>query len=531
MWLVRPGFRLDCDLASPKGESLISRGLKLVALLVSVYSITISLGRAQITLTVGANINISKAAGNNVEECIAINPRNPLNLFASETWALVTKFSTDGGITWQNSNLSALGSSVGDVSAAFDSFGNLFLTRFGTNLRIVVGLSTDGGATFSLLYSTTSQNNDQPTVVTGPSTVSGQGSVWITYTDSLNRLLAQGASVTGLGIVGSFSTAQATGVSGDFGDIVVGPAGQMAVTYQNNSSGNGPDTIRFALDPDGLGASGFNPVINPTATQVGGFAGIPAQPSRTIDAEAGLAWDCSGGPFNGRLYLMYTDRPSTASNDTDVYVRHSDDNGTSWSAPERVNDDPQGNGKSQFLPKIALDQTSGYIAVSWYDCRNSPGNNTAEVWATISSDGGQTFLPNVKVSAGMSSGIVAAVGSFNFGDYTGLAFHGGTFYPCWADNSNSTGDNPGGTLGTLDIYTARVTVNSPPVMLNPRYVNGSFIVTVRTTAAQTFYLESTDFLSPISWVTRASIPGDGILHDLTDTTASTPQRFYRVRAQ
>jgi len=29
----------------------------------------------------------------------------------------------------------------------------------------------------------------------------------------------------------------------------------------------------------------------------------------------------------------------------------------------RVNDDPVGNGKSQFLPKIALDQTSGNIAV------------------------------------------------------------------------------------------------------------------------------------------------------------------------
>jgi hypothetical protein len=28
----------------------------------------------------------------------------------------------------------------------------------------------------------------------------------------------------------------------------------------------------------------------------------------------------------------------------------------------------------------------------------------------------------------------------------------------WADNSNSTGDNPNGTLHQLDIYTARVRV-------------------------------------------------------------------------
>jgi hypothetical protein len=491
----------------------------------------LSSAHAAITLTVGTNINITKTSGNNAEECIAINPRNPLNLFMSETWALVTKYSTDGGITWQNSNVAALGSSIGDVSAAFDTFGNLFLVRLGTSLRIVVGLSTDGGATFSPIYTTTSNNNDQPTVVTGPSPVPGQGSVWITYTDSAGRLVAQGANVTGFGTVGPFSSAQNTSVGGDFGDIVVGPAGQMAVTYQNNGSGAGPDIIRYALDADGTGPGGFAPVINATSTQVGGFAPIPAQPSRTIDSEAGLAWDRSGGPFNGRLYLMYTDRPSTLSNDTDIYVRYSDDNGSTWSSPVRVNDDAPGNGKSQFLPKIALDQTSGYIAVSWYDCRNSPGNNTAEVWATISTDGGQTFLPNVKVSAGMSSAIVGAVGSFNFGDYTGLAFQGGTFYPCWADNSNSTGDNPGGTLGTLDIYTARVTVNLPLVMLNPRYVGGTFTVTVRTTAAQTFYLESTDSLAPASWATRASIAGDGTLHELTDTSASVPQRFYRVRAQ
>ena len=490
---------------------------------------------AAITLTVGKNINITKTAGNNAEECIAINPANPVNLFMSETWALVTKYSEDGGITWSDSNIDALGSSIGDVSVAFDSFGNLFLTRFGSSQRIVVGLSTDGGATFSLLYSTSSVGDDQPTIVTGPSAVPGVGSVWIGYTTSqgLVRFVAQGANVTGPGTVGSFSAAQATSVNdgGVFGDIVVGPAGQIAVAYQLRSSDAGPDTIHYALDSDGTGPSGFGPVTNPTTTQVGAFTPIPAQPSRTIGTEVGLAWDGSGGPFNGRLYMMYTDRASTASDDTDIYVRYSNDNGSTWSSPARVNDDTLGNGKSQFLPRIALDRTSGYIAISWYDCRNSPGNDTAEVWATISTDGGETFLPNVKVSAGMSSGVVAAVSDFNFGDYTGLAFHGGTFYPCWADNSNSTGDNPGGTLGPFDIYTARVTVNIPLVMLNPHYVNGRFIATIRTTAAQTFYLESTDSLSPASWVTRVSMAGDGTLHDLIDTSAYVPQRFYRIRAE
>jgi hypothetical protein len=47
---------------------------------------------------------------------------------------------------------------------------------------------------------------------------------------------------------------------------------------------------------------------------------------------------------------------------------------------------------------------------------------------------------------------------FDYGEYNGLAFHGGNLYPVWADNSNSTGDNPNGTRQTLDIYTSTVQV-------------------------------------------------------------------------
>ena len=487
-----------------------------------------------VTLTVGPNVNISKSSGNNAEECIAINPTNPNNLFASETWALVTKYSTNGGVAWNNSNVSALPSSIGDVAAAWDNFGNLFLVRFGTSDRVAVGLSTNGGASFSLLFQTSSANTDQPSVATGPSSVAGQGSVWITYTDSSGRLIARGAAVTGLGAVGSFGASQsAPGPGGDFGDIAIGPTGQVMVVYQDQSSGVGPDTILLNLDTNGLAPGGFGSASNATTTQVGAFAPIPAQPLREIDAEAGLAWDRSGGPRNGRVYLVYTDRPSTSSADTDIYVRFSDNNGATWSSRVRVNDDPAGNGQSQFLPRIALDQTSGNVAVSFYDCRNSPSNNAVEVWATVSTDGGLSFLPNVKVSAGVSSALVSAIRStsFDFGDYTGLAFHAGTFYPCWADNSNSTGDNPAGAQSTFDIYTARVTVNPPLVMVNPRFTNATFRVSVQTVAGKTYFLESSPSLASPAWTVAATIAGDGTLKGLVDNNAAAPQKFYRIRAQ
>src|SRR5439155_3650020 len=194
---------------------------------------------AQVTVTVGPNINITQSLGNNAEECIAINPANPANLFTSETYLLATRYSFDGGIIWSNSNLSALPASIGDVSTAFDTFGNLFLIRLDTTplSKVDVCLSTNGGASFSLLYETDAVDADQPTIATGPSAVAGQESVWIIYTTlystTTNKLAVQGASVTGLGAIGSFSPPEMTVNNGDYGDVSIGPNGQVLVVYEN----------------------------------------------------------------------------------------------------------------------------------------------------------------------------------------------------------------------------------------------------------------------------------------------------------
>jgi hypothetical protein len=416
---------------------------------------------ADAALLVGPNINITKSAENDSETFISLDPTNPLRLFATSTDGTnVFRYSSDGGVTWNNSDISGVlgGSSSGDQQSAWDNFGNLFVTYFaGASDHTVLALSTDGGATFSLLVDT-GATYDQPNVAVGP------GEVWFDYANP--KRTAQGAAVTGLGAVGAFSAPQTmNGSQGSFGDLAIGPAGQVLDVYQTQT-GIGPSTIFANLNPTGVGGT-FGAQITIGTTNVGDFAPIPPQPDRDIDAETGLAWDRSGGPHNGRVYLVYTDRPSTSSADTDIYVRFSDDNGTTWSSPVRVNDDPVGNGKSQWFPRIALDQTTGNIAVSFYDCRNSPGNNTVQLWATVSMDGGLTFLPNIKVSTGTTNGTVAALGGFDLGDYNGLTFHGGVFYPSWADNSNSTGDNPDGTLRNTDLYTARVTVDFPPLVITP----------------------------------------------------------------
>jgi hypothetical protein len=413
------------------------------------------------TITVGPNVNITRAAGNQAESTISVNPANPLQLFESDTLSGVGRFSANGGVAWANSNLSALGTSLGDVQTAWDRFGNLFLTRFGNpspSTSIIVARSTDGGATFGDVRTISGvSGNNQPSIAVGAN------SVWVDFTNPSGQIVAAGAPVTGFNTVGAFSslqTAPGTGgaTPGDFGDIAVGPTGQVAVVYQNNNSGVGPDTIKFNLDANGLSAGGFGAQSSVTGTNVGGFRPVPAQPNRTIDAEANLAWDTSGGPHNGRLYMVYTDAPSTGSNDTNIFVRYSDDNGTTWSAPVKVNDDATSD--SQILPAIAVDETTGDVAVTWYDARNSLTNTMLQVFGAVTDDGGLSFSPNFQISTGTISCLVD--GSFDCGDYDKMTYANGAFWRSWADNSNSTGDNPNGTTA-LDIYTARVTVAAAEV--------------------------------------------------------------------
>ena len=116
----------------------------------------------------------------------------------------------------------------------------------------------------------------------------------------------------------------------NFGNIAIGPKGQVMVSFQDSSSGAGPDQIMVSLDPDGIGGAGFgNPTVA-SATNVGGFTPIPASPVRTIDTDGRLIYDLSNGPHAGRVYLDHVDAPSVGSPNTKMFVKFSDDNGKTW---------------------------------------------------------------------------------------------------------------------------------------------------------------------------------------------------------
>ena len=437
-----------------------------------------------------ANVDVSQRHLNESEEAIAVNPTNPDNIVvftnvghteAGLSAGMLLAVSFDGGKTWTKKLIALgagdpLGDGCCDPSLSFDRYGNLFMTYlYQVEDQVPVALSTDGGLTFHVVANISQadlpgkkaggDNRGLFRFVDQPTITAAHGEVWVVF-NAGGPMVATGARVSGLGQVGAFIPVEVVPGTNNctYGDISIGPSGQVMQACNLTETGQGGGKIFVNTDSDGLGPAGFGDRTFATMTHVGGFDFIPPQPDRSVDAEAGLAWDRTGGPHAGRVYLAYTREHLNESDNTDIYVRHSDDNGATWSAPVRVNHDQTAN--SQFLPKISLDPTTGNIAVVWYDSRHDLGtggpgdtdgipNDDAQFWGAFSTNGGSSFTRNIQISAGTSNSHASGNG-IDYGDYTGLSFCGGIAHPAWSDNSNSTGNNPDGALHQLDIYTAAV---------------------------------------------------------------------------
>jgi hypothetical protein len=114
---------------------------------------------------------------------------------------------------------------------------------------------------------------------------------------------------------------------------------------------------------------------------------------------------------------------------------------------------------------MSVDPATGFIGVVWEDARNSAGNNTAQLFGTVSFDGGKSFAgPDVRISTGTSDALTSG-STGGYGDYLGLPLLRCKLYPSWSDNSNSAQPvNPDGQGKAFDIYTITATVNgcTPP---------------------------------------------------------------------
>jgi hypothetical protein len=161
-------------------------------------------------------------------------------------------------------------------------------------------------------------------------------------------------------------------------------------------------------------------------------------------------------PDSGRVYAAFQDG---RAGDADVYVWSLPPGGSRWSVPVRVNDTRQGDGTSQYLPKLSV-APDGRLDVLYYDRRGDRTNVLNEVSLQYSLDGGETFEPRVRLSDRAFSsriGFGAERGLPDLGSRLGLVSTDERAYGVWADTRAGTRRS-----GKQDIARGLVAFSDPP---------------------------------------------------------------------
>lgn len=489
----------------------------------------------------GGDTDISSFKGSETDPAVAVDPNHFTNVCAagvSSTTnglfiAYITNFSSTSASPWPNyigasgTNYNAAKGSTnlvpayGEPSVAWDINSNLFLAYLPYNAQgsvqgVAIAVSTNAGKTFFALTNlVTNDVTDQPRIVAGiagTNVGTNAASIWLVYKDySLigSPLVAQGLITTNIGTNGiSAFTAQELipgSANGGFPDIAVGPSNQAIVAFQDGLESSGPSSIYVSINTNTILTNGFGPSAIISSDAVGGSAYIPAASSADgINAGVGLAWDVNPGSlYYGRAYMVYT--VETSSSTSFIASRYSVNNGSTWSAEMPVNHDGTNN-CSHFFPRLALDRTTGSLAVCWCDCRNDLGagssltigpiitasatnyftnefdldgisNDDYMIYGNASLSGGTAFSPDLPMIPIWTMGMLAASnlpagGTFIYaseaalatngngiGHHIGLAYEAGNIYPVWPDNSDANAFNPlfhgsnPGPSGAFDFVT------------------------------------------------------------------------------
>lgn len=435
------------------------------------------------------------------ELSIDIHPTNSSILFAgsngtswpvSGVYGTGVYWSTNGASSWTgNDNPSSLFGSgnSGDPAAVIGLNGNFYMGYIRSAGGQGVSVSTNNGTTWTSYTAGADPGTgnlldknhlwvDKKTGSPYANRVYDAWTHFVTGNAANNQVVINYSSNNGatwssfVNISGSLSPGNhAQGVN-----INTGPNGEVYAAfaiYDNwTSTTYGEDAIGFAKSTDG-GVTWTSARIYSAANF--GIRGNIKSTSIRVSSFPSMTVDRSGGPYNGYIYICWPQRGvSPAGSDPDIVMIRSTNGGTTWSSPIRVNNDALNNGKDQYYPWCAVDQSNGMLHVVFYDNRNTTSDSSGVFMAT-SFDGGSTF-DNYQVSdQNFKPKPISGLASGYQGDYIGITAANGKAYPFWADDR--TGN-----------YQAWMTVVSfgPSIvhtaLTNTENVNGPYIVNATITS-------------------------------------------------
>lgn len=383
------------------------------------------------------NIRIGSALLNNPNEtAIAINPSNPLHVVAGSNLHYFY-YSYDGGKTWQENTMTSNFGVWGDPCVIFDNYGDLYFSHLSNPPlgswidRIVVQKSSDMGQTWEIqngIGLVSGKMQDKEWMVVDNSTSKYRDNLYMSWTqfdkyaskDSANRSSIRFSASRDRGV----SWSDAIVVSDTTGNCLddsytaegampaVGPNGEVYVVWSLN------EKLYFDKSTDGGISFGQDKLI--AYTPGGWNFSIPGL-NRCNGLPVTIS-DLSSTDNRGNIYVIFGDKRN-GDDDADIFLIRSTDGGSSWSDAIRINNDETRH--HQFLPWAAVDQSTGYLYVVFYD-RRSYYDRRTDVYLAKSIDGGLSWENRL-----ISDEPFVPQPNVFIGDYNGIAANDGIILPIW----------------------------------------------------------------------------------------------------
>ena len=417
------------------------------------------ISEAQIT-----NFRIYPSSVAQIEPSISKNPVNPLIMFAS-SYTITGGFrsegvyvTTDGGNTWFGSDTCNSGSSSnnhgGDPGPVIDKDGRFILTHQGGFITgMFSNTSTNLGATWSAnqLIASGDQDKGTPATDDAPSS-SYYGRTYIVWTRFLSPFPIVSSFTTNGGASWSSYNQINSSPSGFISlgaDIKVNSDGSVYVCWAGTLT-TSPQNEKFCgFSKSSNGGASW--ITNENIYNMNGVKTSSLSPwNIRINGYPHLDIDRTGGPRNGYIYIVTGEKNlSPAGTDPDVVFHMSSDNGNTWSAGIRVNQDLINNGRVQYFPTIAVDDNGG-VNVIYYDNRQIE-SDSMDVYLSRSTDGGNNWTDyRINEHRFRPKTVAGSGGAGNQGDNMGMIFANNKLWALWMDDHT----------GVYQIWAAKINLNT-----------------------------------------------------------------------
>ena len=412
-----------------------------------------SLGPIDEKTTVNANVRASGAQTvPRSESDIRINYWNPLQVIAASnniggSGQQAQYYSSNGGLTWGQSFLPLFSTDSfhSDPTVDWTSDGTAWSTTIGIKgqtLKMRAYKSTNGGATwvYDNTFSGSQRSTDKQIMWVDHSATSAfKDYIYVCWHNGNPAYVSRrngpaGAWSTPVQVSGAETSGTAIGCS-----LASNSSGDAFVFWPTT----GNSKIVVAKSTNGGTTWGTPKVIATTKDSYD--IGVPSFASRrALIYVSGAAYKTA---TLNNVYASWVDltgatgctapanEPGTNAASTcksRVWFARSTDGGTTWSAPVMTNN--QASLNDQFNQWLGVDDTTGRLALIYYDTVADAGRKKTDIWYQTSADNGATWSAAVKLTTGQTDETIAGADSGNqYGDYNSLSIYAGKIFPSWTD--------------------------------------------------------------------------------------------------